>query len=212
MMKDPEKLQKRSSPLHWGALFAIAFYVTGAAWFEYSPSPPPLEKIRPVPEFNLTESSGRGIGLSDLKGKVWLADLIYTTCPSICPVLSGRLSALQSEAFKNGGVRFVSISVNPAGDTPEVLRTYAEKYHATPGKWYFLTGDKTAVSELANRGFMLAAGEPRDDGTELVHSTKIALVDKNGVIRAYYEGVTGDESRKILRDIRALLGEPAQTR
>ena len=122
-------------------------------------------------------------------------------------MISSRLSSLQSEAFKNEDVRFVSISVNPEHDTPEVLRPYADKFHAESGKWLFLTGDKTKVTGLVNGGLKLASGEAPDGSRELVHSTKIALVDKEGGIRAYYEGATADESRRILRDIRWLLRE-----
>lgn len=179
----------------------------GATWFEAKYSTPPLQKIRQLPDFKLTERSGSEIQLSDLKGKVWLADLVYTTCPSTCPMLSNRLSSLQSEAFKNDAVRFVSISVNPAHDTPEVLRTYAEKFHANQGKWFFLTGDKTKVTELVDWGFLLAAKETSDGSAEMMHSTKIALVDRSGVIRAYYEGAQGDETQQILRDIERLLRE-----
>jgi protein SCO1/2 len=206
-MNPPAPSKKRTNA-GWYLLFITVFFCAlGAAWFEVKYSPPPLEKIRQLPGFKLTERSGSEVQLSDLKGKVWLADLVYTTCPSTCPMLSSRLSALQSEAFKNEAVRFVSISVNPAHDTPEVLRPYAERFHAEPGKWFFLTGDKSKVSDLVNEGFLLTSKDSPDGSREMVHSTKIALVDRNGVIRAYYEGANGDESQQMLRDIRRLLRE-----
>lgn len=194
-----------------GGLFliclAVAFCAVGATWFEVKYTPPPLEKIRQLPDFTLTERNGAEVRLTDLIGKVWLADLVYTTCPSTCPMLSNRLSSLQTEAFKNKAVRFVSISVNPEHDTPEVLRPYAERYHAVPGKWFFLTGDKAKVAELVNWGFLLTAKDSPDGSTDMVHSTKIVLVDKHGMIRAYYEGAGSDETQQILRDIRRLLRE-----
>jgi protein SCO1/2 len=206
-MTHSSPFKKRANAGLMAVCLAVAFCAIGATWFEAKYSPPALAKIRQLPDFKLTERSGAKIQLSDLKGKVWLADLVYTTCPSTCPMLGNRLSGLQGEAFKSDAVRFVSISVNPTHDTPGVLRPYAERFHAEPGKWLFLTGDKTKVAALVNDGFLLTSKDAPDGSQEMVHSTKIALVDKNGVIRAYYEGAAGDESQQILRDIRRLLRE-----
>jgi len=187
--------------------FVVLFLAMILIGFQlYFPSPA-LPKIRVLPDFKLTERMGSERQLSDLKGKVWLADLVYTTCPSTCPMLSHRFSGLQAEAFKNPAVRFVSISVNPSHDTPEVLRAYADQFHADSGKWWFLTGDKEKVQTFLETGLQLGSKASPENGTEFLHSTKIVLVDKNGVIRAYYEGVEGDVNALILRDIRRLLKE-----
>lgn len=206
-MINPVPSKKRTRTGFFLVCLAVVFCAVDITWFEAKYSPPPLQKIRPLPDFKLTECRGAEVQLSDLKGKVWLADFVYTTCPSTCPMLSSRLSALQDEAFKSDAVRFVSISVNPANDTPEVLRPYAEKFHAKEGKWFFLTGDKTKVTELVTGGFLLTLKDSPDGSPDMVHSTKIALVDKAGVIRAYYEGAASDETQRILRDVRRLLCE-----
>jgi len=192
----------------WYALcLTVALSAMGATWFEAKYTQPPLPKIKQLPGFDLTESSGHSFSLEELKGRVWLADFIYTTCPGSCPMLSSRLSSLQGDAFKNDAVRFVSVSVNPEHDTPEVLRQYAAKFHAQPAKWLFLTGEKSKLCNLVNRGFMLESGDSVTVGAELVHSTKLVLVDKSGCIRAYYDGISPDEPRKILRDLSRLLRE-----
>jgi len=200
-------MKKRGMAGWYFLCLTVAFCAVGALWFELKNTPPPLQKIRQLSDFKLTECRGGDVHLSDLKGKVWLADFVYTTCPSTCPMLSSRLAVLQDEAFKNDAVRFVSISVNPAHDTPDVLRPYADKYHAKQGKWFFLTGDKTRVTELVSGGFLLTMKGAPDGSNDMVHSTKIVLVDKAGVIRAYYEGAVADETHRISRDIRRLLRE-----
>lgn len=186
----------------------VVILALGAIWLQVKFSEPALPKIGRIPDFELTERSGSPVRLADLHGKVWLADFVYTTCPGTCPMLSSRLSVLQEEAFRDDGVRFVSISVNPEHDTPGVLQQYAEKFRAVPDKWLFLTGEKSKVRDLVNNGFRLVADDaPQDAQQELVHSTKMVLVDQNGVIRVMYDGTTGDEKQKILRDIRRLLTE-----
>jgi len=176
-------------------------------------------KYAAVPDFTLTDRSGARVSLADLKGKVWLADFIYTTCPDTCPMLSSRFSELQTEvAALNGAgdVRFVSFSVDPEHDTPEVLQGYAR--HLKAGDhWYFLTGDKAQVTEIARRGFLLGF-EKMPDKT-INHSTKIALVDRAGNVRRFYDGVGGAEgiegtpdsmNAKIVADIETLLKEKPQ--
>ena len=101
----------RQNPRRWAGWYLLCFAVvlgaTGATWFEAKYSQPPLQKFKQLPDFELTDSFGKTLGLADLKGKIWLADFIYTTCPSSCPMLSSRLSALQGEALKDDAVRFV---------------------------------------------------------------------------------------------------------
>src|SRR5581483_2784402 len=108
---------------------------------------PEIGSFKPVPDFQLTERTGKTVTLAELKGKVWLADFIYSTCPGPCPMISSKLAELQKEALQNPDVRLVSFSTNPENDTPEVLRAYAERFHATD-KWLFLTGDKAKVYNL----------------------------------------------------------------
>ncbi|MEA3186950.1 MAG: hypothetical protein QOD99_780 [Chthoniobacter sp.] len=167
---------------------------------------PPLPKFKQLPEFQLTERTGKPVTLSDLKGKVWLADFIYTTCPGPCPMISSHLATLQKSALQQDTVRFVSISTDPSNDTPEVLRKYAEHLNASD-KWLFLTGEKAVVYDLIEHGFFLAVAEQADEKNRVVHSTKIALVDKQGVIRKYFNGENAEQDAEILRDIAQLLRE-----
>lgn len=188
---------------------AVAISAIGATWFQFTHrKAPPLQVFNHVPDFQLTERSGKTITLADLKGKVWIADFFYSSCQGPCPMIAGRFSRLQGEVLKMDGVRLVSISAQPDVDTPGVLRKYAEKFHASPDRWLFLTGEKSQIYNLANAGFLLSAVDQLG-ATEnpVIHSTKLALVDQSGNIRAYYDGTDDANTRQILYDIGRLLRE-----
>ena len=126
--------------------------------------PPRLPVYGSVPDFSLTERSGRQVGGSDLRGRVWIANFIYTHCPDTCPLQSGQMARLQAEFAAEGDVRLVSITVDPAQDTPEVLSGYADRFGAIPGRWLFLTGEKEAIYRLARGAFRLGVVEAGEVG------------------------------------------------
>ncbi len=159
-----------------------------------------------VPAFRLTDRSGNAVSNEDLRGKVWLANFIYTTCPSTCPMLSSRFSALQEKAFAAGDVRFVSFSVDPTNDTPTVMKEYADALGAKPN-WYFLTGGDEELRKVAIDGFLMGYQKVPDKEEDIIHSGKIALVDRKGNVRRFYDGVEKDESVQILADLQTLLKE-----
>ena len=165
-----------------------------------------LQKYWTLPDFSLTERSGQAVGLSDLAGKVWVADFIYTTCPGPCPILTSRLGELQKALGGDSGVRMVSISTDPENDTPEVLKAYAERFKAGP-QWMFLTGKKDAIYSLARDGFKLPIAAAGGDGQAIVHSTRLILVDKNGAVRGFYDGTGDIASQGLVSDVHRLLEE-----
>lgn len=188
---------------------AVVLFAVAATWFQltYKKSPP-LPVVKQLPDFELTERSGKTVRLADLKGRVWVADFFYAACPGPCPMIAARLGKLQDDVLKMDNVVLVSISTQPEKDTVEVLRQYAEKFHASPDRWLFLTGEKARIYALANSGFLLTAVEQPDSrDNPVMHSTKLALVDKNGNIRGFYNGETDESSPQILNDIRRLLRE-----
>jgi protein SCO1/2 len=178
-----------------------------------------LEQFRKVPDFTLTERTGQPFDSSALKGKIWLADFFFTACPGPCLVMNGRVQEVQGALRKTGqDVQMVSFSINPEGDTPEVLRRYAERFHAETGKWFFLTGDRAKIYDVAKNGFMLAVQEDQKDEAadgaaatphppQFTHSTMIALVDRQGVVRGYYNSTNPEVVQKLLLDIGNLLRE-----
>jgi protein SCO1 len=166
-----------------------------------------LTALWQVPAFSLIERDGRSVTREDLLGKVWIADFFYTSCPGPCPMLSSRLSELHKTTKAMKGVALVSISTDPIKDTPEVLKQYATRFGADE-KWLFLTGEKAAIFKLANQGFKLSVTDEGGTASEPVtHSTKLALVDRNGMVRAFYDALKPDDAEKILRDIGTLLKE-----
>jgi protein SCO1 len=170
------------------------------------PPTPSLQKLWQVPDFTFTERSGNNINRADLAGKVWVADFFYTTCPGPCPLLSSRLSTTQEKLGNRADVRLVSISLDPAKDTPEVLQQYAERFKAGPN-WLFLTGDKATTYSLVQTGFKLAIAEERNNPEPITHSTKLVLIDREGWVRGFYEGVGQDQTDQLIKDVDKLLGE-----
>ena len=169
-------------------------------------APVKLQKYWSVPDFALTERGGQTVKLADFAGKVWVADFFYTTCPGPCPMLSSRLSDVQKELGAEPNLRLVSISTDPEKDTPDALKLYAEKFKAAD-RWLFLTGEKAGIYSLARDGFKLPIAEPASPGGQIIHSTRLILIDQAGTVRGFYEGTGETGMRDLVRDIRKLLEE-----
>lgn len=166
-----------------------------------------LEKLAPAPEFQLTAQDGSTVTKDDLKGKVWVANFIFTRCAGPCPVMTSRMAEInQALSRKATDVELVSITVDPEYDTPAVLKEYGEKAGAKPDKWKFLTGPKEVIDPLVMKGFLQSlAWEP--SGAP-VHSTRFVLIDKDGWMRAFRDGNDPEIVQKLLMDIGDVLREP----
>ena len=202
----------RIRPLLLFALFLLVLMALGlSAWFLLRGSQhrsEPLGVIAPAPDFSLAERSGRTVSLTDLRGRIWVVDFFFTSCTGPCPEMSLRMRSLQRAVMDEGlDVLLVSVSLDPEIDRPAVLKRYAEKYGADPDRWLFLTGDdQERVHELVKTGFLQAV-ERATHETPLIHSTYLLLIDAKGRIRAVYDGLDPSSKRKVLRDIRWLIGE-----
>ena len=125
-----------------------------------APRQPVLEQIArygPAPDFSLVERSGRPVSAGDLRGRVWIADFIYTQCRDTCPLQSRAMAALRTDLKGYGDLRSVSISVDPLTDTPALLSRYADRYGADPERWLFLTGELGEIRRIVQDGFRLSA-------------------------------------------------------
>jgi protein SCO1/2 len=166
--------------------------------------PDPLPVYYDAPAFALTDQDGRPFGSDDLKGRVWVADFIFTTCPGACPKMTMKMSGLQ-KAIPEREVHFVSFTVDPERDTPPVLKQYSQNYDADPNRWHFLTGEKEKLFDAA-AGMKLTAAPAGQFGPEIVHAEKFLLVDGAGRVRGVYD--SGDEqSLKKLAADAALLAD-----
>lgn len=163
----------------------------------------------PLSDFSLTEASGEAFSSDTLHGKVWVADLVFTSCPSICPTMSSTMANLHRRVT-NDDVRFVSISVDPEVDTPEVFDAYADRYSADRSRWHFLTGAPEDVNRVIHQSFRLPAGDriDRDDGSyDMLHTGQFILIDQHMNMRGLYE-TDRDGLDALERDIARLRSEP----
>jgi len=121
-----------------------------------------LPRLWAVPDFALIERSGQPVTRADMLGKVWIASVIFTRCVDECPLVSSHMARLQEALAAEPDVRLVSITVDPAYDTPDVLTRYAQNFAAQPQRWLFLTGDKATIYRLVREGFRLGLDDPQE--------------------------------------------------
>jgi protein SCO1/2 len=156
-----------------------------------------------LPDFRLTERSGRPLSLADLRGRPWVADFIFTQCGGACPAMTARMVRLRRDLGTDVGL--VSFTVDPAHDTPEALARYAATFGAD-ASWRFVTGTQKDLYALSVGGFKLAAMEvPPGEQTAgadgpFLHSSKFVLVDGEGVIRGYYDSTDEQAMRALVAD------------
>jgi len=162
---------------------------------------PELKKFYTVPEFSLVNTSGDSIGLDRFLGKIWIADFIFTRCGGPCPIMTRNMAKLQKSLIGRD-VHFMSVTVNPDYDTPEVLANYIKEFEVDTKTWEFLTGTFEAIQSLAVQGFKLSAGDIKDLAT---HSNRFVLIDKQGIVRGYYEGTSPEGLMALKKDLHKLL-------
>lgn len=157
-----------------------------------------------VPDFTYTSEASEDIGLEDFKGKWWIADMIFTNCTTVCIPMTSNMANLQDMVNENEwkeDVHFVSFSVDPDYDTPEVLAEYAEDYGADLSNWTFLTGyDFETIQELSIKTFQSSLMEPMGDD-QVLHGTRFYLVNPEGEVVKFYDGASGQEMDVIYEDL-----------
>jgi len=179
-----------------------------------------------VPDFKFVNQDGDTITNKDYLDKVYVVEFFFTTCPSICPIMSENLVEIQNKLIGNKDFGIVSITLDPEHDTPQVLREYAEEHKVTNTNWNFLTGDRNLIYDMANLGFGIFADEDETVPGGFAHSGLFALIDKEGYVRSredkfgnpiiYYRGsikqnisiTEGEETPQIdelIEDIKKLL-------
>jgi len=160
-----------------------------------------------VGPFELTDQDGRAVGLDDLRGRPWIMGALFTTCTTLCPQMSAGMARVAG-ALADTDVRLVSLSVDPAYDTPEVLAEYAEVLGADTERWWFLTGDEDEIHALVRSSFHLPVERSTDPDVELglqvTHDPRLVAVDAEGRVRGYYDSRSDEALAKLEQRIRAL--------
>ena len=185
-----------------------------ALWIKLGPHPrfsgaqrSPLEGMShygPVPEFSLTERSGKQVGLAQLRGTVWIADFIYTECEDTCPLQTAEMVKLQKELASQPEVKLLSFSVDPEKDTPAVLSEYANRFKADSERWLFLTGHREDIIRLVQNGFRLSAVTASTDDGVILHSPRFVLIDRQAQIRGYYDSRDQEALQRLRKDVALL--------
>lgn len=157
--------------------------------------------LHTVSDFSLTDQTGATVTQKNLDGKMYVADFIFTTCTGICPVMSDQMQRVYEKYKADSNIAFVSHTVNPEGDSVPVMAAYAAKHGAQAGHWYFLTGDKKQIYDLARHSYLVYAIEGDGGAEDFVHSQYFALVDINKHIRGVYDGTDSAQVNKLIGDM-----------
>ncbi len=163
-----------------------------------------LEVLGTVPAFSLVDENDKPLANDTLKGHPYIADFVYTRCPGPCPIMSGKMAAMQ-KSIPDARVHFLSVTIDPNYDKPVILKKYAAEYSADESRWHFATGGLKAVLALA-RG-MLVAVEPAHAGQPIIHSQKFILVDAAGQIRGAYESGDATQMKQLVIDATKLAAQ-----
>ena len=166
------------------------------------------EKDHRILDFTLVNHLGDTVSLSDVEGQILVVDFFFTRCATICPVMTSNLK-LVHEGLPEG-VRILSHSVTPVADSVSVLYEYAQKHSADSSKWWFMTGDKTEVYNLARKSYFSCLDEGDGGYQDFVHTENVVLVDEEGRLRGFYDGTSHKEISQLYQDIQALLQEKAK--
>ncbi|WP_308809811.1 SCO family protein [Archangium lansingense] len=192
----------------WGGLAAaVCLMLLGVGLA--LPREKPLERLGRLPAFSFTRQDGQPFGLKQLEGRPWVANFIFTRCPTICPVFTRKMAGVQKQTAGLGELALISFSVDPKYDTPERLTAYAEKHGADPARWSFLTGEYEQLKDTIVGGFKIAMG--REDGADendiasIFHGSHFVLVDRTGEIRGYYNSEHDDDVARLVLDAERLV-------
>jgi protein SCO1/2 len=161
-----------------------------------------LPVISVVPPFTLVAQDGAPFSSDRLRGTPWLASFFFASCNGPCPRMNREIYDLQERTYPYKGLKIVSFTVDPERDTPEVLAAYAKRYKADPERWFFLTGERAKISEIAKNGFLVG-----ELGLETSHTTRIMLVDGRSRVRGHFASGEKDGIGALEAGIRSVYEE-----
>lgn len=157
-----------------------------------------------VGDFSLTDQFGRTVTNKTFDGKMYVADFFFATCQTICPKMTSELHYVQEKFENDPDIVIISHTVNPEHDSVSVLYDYSIKNEAVKDKWYFVTGDKKQIYDLARNSYFITAMPGNGGANDFIHSEKIVLIDKNKRIRGYYDGTDHADIVRLVEEIQVL--------
>ena len=160
-----------------------------------------------IGDFSLINQNGKVITQEDYKDKIYVSDFFFTTCPTICPIMTHNMAKIQKEFGEDDSVMLLSHSVTPEIDSVSVLRDYADEKGVIDAKWNVTTGDKKHIYELARKSYFAVVDEGDGGVQDFIHTENFILVDKKRQIRGYYDGTQDEEMDRLIGDIKTLQKE-----
>lgn len=160
-----------------------------------------------IGDFSLINQNGKVVTQEDYKDKIYVSDFFFTTCPTICPIMTHNMAKIQKEFNEDDSVMLLSHSVTPEIDSVSVLRDYADRKGVIDAKWNVTTGDKKHIYELARKNYFAVVDEGDGGAQDFIHTENFILVDKKRRIRGYYDGTQDEEMDRLIGDIKILQKE-----
>ncbi len=166
-----------------------------------------IRKFHTIADFELINQNGKTITKKDYADKIYVADFFFTTCQTICPIMTGHMVEIQEKLKNDNEVLLLSHSVTPEIDTVAQLKKYAIQKGVNDKKWNLVTGDKKQIYDLARKSYLAAESEGDGGPYDMVHTENFVLVDPSRRIRGFYDGTNPDEIDHLLEDIKILKEE-----
>ncbi len=163
-----------------------------------------VRKYHTIADFSLTNQNGETITQDDYKDKIYIADFFFTTCPTICPIMTKNMVSLQEKIMDDQEVLLLSHSVTPQIDSVAQLKKYALEKGVVDTKWNLLTGDKKDIYELARKSYLAVKTDGDGGPFDMIHTENFILVDKEKRIRGFYDGTQKEDIQKLLEDLAIL--------
>lgn len=166
-----------------------------------------VDKYHRVGSFDLVDQDGARTTENDFKGKIYVTDFFFVTCPTICPKMTGQMQRVYEAYETNSTIMFLSHTVMPETDSVPVLKEYANDLNVSGEKWKFVTGDKKQIYNLARKTYFAAITEGDGGVNDFIHTENFVLVDKEKRLRGFYDGTSKEDVDRLISDISALLYE-----
>lgn len=166
-----------------------------------------IKKYHNIANFSLTNQNGNTITQKDYENKIYIADFFFTTCPTICPIMTDNMVKIQEVIKNDNEVLLLSHSVTPIKDSVPQLKKYAIEKGVIDAKWNLVTGDKKHIYELARKSYLVALDNGDGGPFDMIHTENFVLVDKKRRIRGFYDGTKTEEIEKLLEDLSTLKEE-----